>query len=103
MVTQRWQTRAFAELNAPLGDVVAGQAKLFEALRIAVGAGVLAHDVLDGFNEVRDVGHRSGSFLVKGSFEFTDRGEIGSFSAKKIDDFGRGAKGRQRSDFEDVH
>ena len=31
--------------------------ELFEPLRVAVGAGVLAHDVLDGFDEVGDVGH----------------------------------------------
>ena len=43
MVTQRWQTRAFAELNAPLGDVVAGQAKLFEALRIHTVGDLLRH------------------------------------------------------------
>ena len=32
-------------------------AELFEPLRIAVGAGVLAHDVLDGFDDVGDIGH----------------------------------------------
>jgi hypothetical protein len=31
-------------------------AELFEPLRVAVGAGVLAHDVLDGFDDVAD-GH----------------------------------------------
>ena len=30
---------------------------LLDALGVAVGAGVLAHDVLDGFDEVGDVGH----------------------------------------------
>ena len=32
-------------------------AELFEALGVAVGAGVLAHDVLDGLDEIGDVGH----------------------------------------------
>ena len=40
-------------------------AELFEALRVAVGAGVLAHDVLDGFDEIGDVGHGSGCFLIE--------------------------------------
>jgi hypothetical protein len=40
-------------------------AELFEALGVAVGAGVLAHDVLDGFDEVGDVGHGSGGFLIE--------------------------------------
>ena len=40
-------------------------AELVEALGVAVGAGVLAHDVLDGFDEVGDVGHGSGCLLVE--------------------------------------
>ena len=40
-------------------------AELVEALGVAVDAGVLAHDVLDGFDEVGDVGHGSGGFLVE--------------------------------------
>ena len=35
----------------------ANNAELLQALGVAVGAGVLAHDVLDGFDEVGDVGH----------------------------------------------
>ena len=44
-------------------------AELFEALRVAVGAGVLAHDVLDGFDDVGNVGHGSGCFSVEFGFE----------------------------------
>ena len=40
-------------------------AELLKPLRIAVGAGILAHDVLDGLDEVRDVGHWLGCFLVE--------------------------------------
>jgi len=32
-------------------------AELFEALGVTIGAGILAHDVLDGFDDVGDVGH----------------------------------------------
>ena len=38
-------------------------AELLKALGIAVGAGILAHDVLDCFDEVGDVGHRLGCLL----------------------------------------
>ena len=43
MVNQRWQTRAFAELNAPLGDVLGAQAKHFEALRLHTVGDLLRH------------------------------------------------------------
>ena len=69
-------------------------AELLEALRIAVGAGVLAHDVLDGLDEVGDVGHGSGGFLVKGGFEFADGGEVAVLAAEEVDDFDRRAEGR---------
>ena len=46
-------------------------AELLEPLGVAVGAGVLAHDVLDGFDEVGDVGHGLSSRLLlrKGRFQ----------------------------------
>ena len=37
-------------------------AELLQALRIAIGAGVFAHDVLDGFDEVGNIGHCNSSF-----------------------------------------
>ena len=43
MVTQRWRTAAFAELNAPLADVLGAQAKHFEALRIHTVGDLLRH------------------------------------------------------------
>ena len=51
-------------------------AKLFKALGIAVGSGVLAHDVLDGFDDVGNIGHGLGDFLVNHDFNFTDGGEV---------------------------
>ena len=42
--------------------------QLLEALGVAVDAGVLAHDVLDGFDEVGDVGHGSGGLLIEVRF-----------------------------------
>ena len=76
-------------------------AKLFEALGIAVGAGVLAHDVLDGFDEVGNVGHGSRCFLVQLGFEFTDRGKVVIPAAERFDDFNRRAEGGERIDFQD--
>ncbi len=43
MVTQRWRTAAFAELNAPLADVLGAQAKHFEALRVHTVGDLLRH------------------------------------------------------------
>ena len=57
-------------------------AELFEALRVAVGAGVLAHDVLDGFDEVGDVGHRLR--LLSDRVRFRVRGwRQGSFACRR--------------------
>ena len=39
-------------------------AELFEPLRIAVGTGVLAHDVLDGFDDVGYVRHEYYQLIV---------------------------------------
>ena len=44
-------------------------AELGKALGIAIDTSVLAHDVLDGFDEVGDVGHGLRSFLIQCSFE----------------------------------
>ena len=52
-------------------------AELANALRIAVDAGILAHDVLDGFDRGRE-GHKgsgSGGF-VEGSVDLAQCGEI---------------------------
>ena len=46
-------------------------AELLEALRVAVGAGVLAHDVLDGFDEVGDVGHGREKYLTRKAIRST--------------------------------
>ena len=46
-------------------------AQLTDALGVAVDAGVLAHDVLDGFDEGAD-GHGSGGLLVQGGLKFVD-------------------------------
>ena len=43
-------------------------AELFQALRVAIGAGVLAHDVLDGFDDIGDVGHVMGCFTEAGMY-----------------------------------
>ncbi|MFT3877699.1 MAG: ATP-dependent DNA helicase RecG [Propioniciclava sp.] len=43
MADPRWQTRAFAELNAPLLSVLGSQAKLFEALRVHSVGDLLRH------------------------------------------------------------
>ena len=76
-------------------------AELFEALGVAVGAGVLAHDVLDGFDEIGDVGHRSGGFLVERDFEFPDGGEVVCLAAEEIDDFDWRAERSEWIDFQD--
>ena len=76
-------------------------AELLEALGVAVGAGVLAHDVLDGFDEVGDVGHGSGGFLIERGFEFADGGEVLLLAAEELDDFDRCAERGERIDLED--
>ncbi len=43
MADPRWQTRAFAELNAPLSSALGSQAKLFEALRVHTVGDLLRH------------------------------------------------------------
>ena len=78
-------------------------AQLFKALGIAVGAGVLAHDILDGFDEVGDVGHGSDYFHIEFSFQFVESGEVRGFAAKEIDDFDGRAEAGQRIDLENVH
>ena len=75
-------------------------AELLEALRIAVGAGVLAHDVLNGFDEIGDVGHGSGCFLIECGFEFADGGEVLCLAAEEFDDLDRRAERGERIDFE---
>ncbi len=42
-----------------------------DALRVAIDAGVLAHDVLNGFDDVAD-GHGLGGFLIEGGLQFVD-------------------------------
>ena len=46
-------------------------AELGDALGVAIDAGVLAHDVLDGFDGVAD-GHGLGGFLIEGGLQFVD-------------------------------
>jgi hypothetical protein len=58
-------------------------AELFEPLGVAVGAGILAHDVLDGLDEVGDIGHGSGGLLVEGGFELAHGGEIGGLATEE--------------------
>ncbi len=77
-------------------------AKLGKALGVAIDTGVFTHDVLDGFDEIGDVWHGLGSLLVKGGFEFTDRGEIASFAAEEFHDFHRRSMGGERVYFEDL-
>ena len=103
-----WQRRLIVVLqkfDLPLAIIEDLQkehpAKLFETLRVAVGSGVLAHDVLDGFHNVRNVGHRLGSFLIEGRFEFSDSGQIVILSPEQIDDFDGRSKVRQWIDFKD--
>ena len=60
-------------------------AELLEPLRVAVGAGVLAHDVLDGLDDVGDVGHGSGGFLVERGFEFADGGEVARACRRRVE------------------
>lgn len=75
-------------------------AELFQTLRVAVRAGVLAHDVLDRLDDVRDVGHRLGGFLIKCGFEFADRSEIILLGSEDSNDLDRRAKGAQRINLE---
>ena len=46
-------------------------AELLKPLRVAVRAGVLAHDVLDGLDDVGDVGHGLGRLLIELAFQLT--------------------------------
>ena len=79
-------------------------AELLKALGVAVGAGVLAHDVLDGFDDVGDVGHGEGGLggLVKGGFEFLQGGEVAGLPSEVADDLDGCAEGRERIDFQDL-
>ena len=46
-------------------------AQLGDALGVAIDAGVLAHDVLNGFDGVAN-GHGLSGFLIKGGLQFVD-------------------------------
>jgi hypothetical protein len=57
-------------------------AELGDALGIAIDAGVLAHDVLDGFDGVAN-GHGLSDLLVEGGLEFVD----GALEARAVAEF----------------
>jgi len=44
-------------------------AELFDALRVTVGAGILADDVLNGFDDVGDVGNKNSNCLESAAGE----------------------------------
>jgi hypothetical protein len=76
-------------------------AQLADALRVAIDAGVLAHDVLDRFNGVAD-GHLLRGLLVKGGLQFMDSMLEALHVAKRFDELHRGAERAEGRDAEHV-
>src|SRR5580765_5327103 len=74
--------------------------ELFKPLRIAVGAGVLAHNVLDRLDDVGNVGHGLSSFAIEFAFEFLNCSAIIILAAENINDFDRRPKAGKGINFE---
>ena len=66
-------------------------AQLADALGVAVHTGVLAHDVLDGFDQGAD-GHGSGGLLVEGGLHFPDSFDEALPAAEGLEQLHRGAE-----------
>ena len=66
-------------------------AKLTDALGIAIDAGVLAHDVLDGFDEGAD-GHGLSNLPIESGLKVVDGRHKTFVSAKGVDQLNRGAE-----------
>ena len=75
-------------------------AQLTDTLGVAVDTGVLAHDVLDGFDEGAD-GHGSGGLLVQGGLKFVDGSDETVAPAERPDQLNRGAQFREGRDAQD--
>ena len=76
-------------------------AQLADALGVAVHAGVLAHDVLDGLDQGAD-GHDSGGLLVEGGLQVADGFYELILAAEGFEQLYRRAEGVQRRDAQHV-
>ena len=74
--------------------------ELGKALGITIDASIFAHDVLDGFDEIRNIGHGLSSFLIKSKLKFTDGSEVCRLATEYFNYFVRGAESNKRGHFE---
>ena len=76
-------------------------AQLADALRIAIDAGVLAHDVLDRFDDGADR-HGLRDFLIEGVLQIVDGLLEAALAAERVDELDDAAHRAERGDLQHV-